>query len=123
MVKVVSIVLLIVMLLLGLVSFGETVYYSRRAARVRPEWKGRIWILGILGATIWPAFVLLWIPDLVPQRELWNVPLCGLLVIGGVAAIVYRTLLRRVLGTPFGPIPRSQATQEARNQHSNKSPM
>jgi hypothetical protein len=110
--KTIGVVLLILIFLLGLVSAGETVYYSRRATRVRPKWKGRIWTLGILGSMISPAFILLWIPDLVPHRELWNVPLCGLLIICGVAAVTHRILLRRVLGTSFlGPLPLSKATR------------
>ncbi len=99
------------LLLLGVINAAETIYYTRRAVHARPEWKDRIWILAILQIAVWPAFILLWIPGLVPQREMWNVPLCGFLVVSGAGAIAYRILMRRILGTPFGPRPRRRVTR------------
>lgn len=98
MVDSVRLCLLVMFLLIGLTHTGEVIYYSRRAIEMRPEWKGRIWILGILGIVGYVAFMLLiWFPYYVPSLKQWSTLLFAVMVGGMSAALAHRLLLRRML--------------------------
>jgi predicted benzoate:H+ symporter BenE len=90
--------LLVMFLVVGLIYTGDVIRYSRQATNIHPEWKGRIWVLGILGVVGYAAFMLsVWFRYYIPQLERWSTQLLVIMAIGIPIGIAHRILLRRIL--------------------------